>query len=124
MDGNNIGYDWKNDKRKPHAFEVIKLRFTRTEADEKTGGPVMVFSNENLGMWNGSEYYIFSLYSGRWEKLEAYLERILKQSRFKRSDIGIQYAEIPPSAEQYIPYHTIAYSRRGEVILNGKTEEK
>lgn len=120
MDEQAIGYDWKNDKRKPPAFEIIKLRFTRTAADEETGGPLMAFFGEELGMWNGSEYYIFSIYSGRWEKLEAYLPRMLADHHLRRSGIGIQYATIPPATEKYIPYHAIAYSRRGEVILNGE----
>lgn len=112
MDEQAIGYDWRNDKRKPPAFEIIKLRFTRT------AGVVMVFFGEELGMWNGSEYYIFSIYSGRWEKLETYLPRMLADHNLKRSGIGIQYATIPPATEKYIPYHAIAYSRRGEVILH------
>lgn len=127
MDEQAIGYDWKNDKRKPPAFEIIKLRFTRTAADEVTGGPVMVFSDERLGMWNGSEYYIFDVQAGRWIPVRKYLTLKLayaKERHIKREDIGIQYATIPATSGKYIPYYAIAFSRRKEVTDNGKETTK
>lgn len=104
-----IGYKWKPaEKRKPRAFEVIKLRRVGPEGE----------GNELLSAFDGDRYYIFDLQSGHWVTLEQHVYGPGIDPRVRAiSDMpGWLYAyEDKQRACKYIPYYAIAVSRIHEI---------
>ena len=103
----DIGYEWrKAEKRRPRPFEVFKFRKVEVAPDPR---------DEELALWNGERYYIFSRSAGKWMSLEKFYG--IDDSSGQRAELlGYEYAYIPSENTQYVPFWAIANSCKNDIF--------